>query len=132
MCHIWYTTKARNEYKKIKCSINASKVPVHPKFKWRQIVWERKNCRGQIIPHIACVRKEARNIPANARVASFVDQDAVKVLIMMKICISQVGCWMFGFLRWIWCLQCSNSHLEIKLLFLYLSNLFFGQFLHFH
>ena len=47
---------------KKKDSINASKVPVYQKFKRRQIVRGRKNWRRQRIPHIGCLRKEARII----------------------------------------------------------------------
>ena len=46
-------------------------VPVHPIFKRKQIIRRRKNRRRQRIPQIGCVRKEARIILIDVKVANF-------------------------------------------------------------
>ena len=51
--------------------INVSKMPVHLKFKEKQYFGGRKNWRRQRVLQIACVRKKARIISIDARVANF-------------------------------------------------------------
>ena len=57
--------------KKIKNLINASKVSVLSAYKARQIIGRRKNCKNYRVPQIDCVRKKARTISIDARVANF-------------------------------------------------------------